>query len=51
MRKTTGAKKPKPKTDDAVDESEKGTGSDETPESENESGCTDQESQENSYGR
>ena len=51
VRKTTGAKKPKPKTDDTLDKSEKGTGSDETPESENESGCTGQESQENGYGR
>ena len=39
--KTTGAKKPKPKTDDAVDESEnreKETGSEETPESESKIG-------------
>ena len=45
-RKTTGAKKPKPKTDDAVDESQN-----RKKESKSESGCTGQESEENSYGR
>ena len=51
VRKTTGAKKPMPKTDDPVNESEKETGSEETPKSESKSGCTGQESQENGYGR